>query len=122
LKNYAVIFCENRHPDENIIDLHSKVFCLPFFKIQEAMEFCELEDSRTAYIGFRNGEWKIDLDKTGMQPAIKINKNGIAESNKSEYLWIMKRITPRPEPCMRDQSAGAGFPSFPACSCDSECN
>lgn len=122
MKNHVVIFCENKNADGRNIDPDAKTFCLPFFKIQEAMEFCKLEKVNSSYVGYRDGDWRIDLDRTNMEPYISVNINGIHESNKNRYVWVMKRINPPQAPYTQYQAPAKEPPSFLASLYDSVCN
>jgi hypothetical protein len=120
MKNHVVIFCENKSPDEKTIYPDSKVFCLPFIKIQEAMEFCHLEEVYSSYIGFRDGKWQIDLDNKRMRPCVKIDRDGISEKNKDSYIWVMKRINPPQAPYKPYQFPAKEPPNFQASFYDSK--
>jgi hypothetical protein len=112
MKNHAVFFCENKNPEYKKIRPNAKVFCVPFYKIQETMEFCELEEIYSAYLGFRNGRWCIDADKTRMDPYIRITKDGIHENNKKRYVWVMKRISLPQDPCRQYKFPVPEHPNF----------
>lgn len=122
MKNHVVMFCENKNPTAGEISSDSKIFCIPFYKIQEAMEFCELEEIYGTYLGFRHKQWLIDPDKTGMSPYIKITRDGIHEDNKKRFVWVLKKINFPTTPCTHLQSQREDNPSCQGAGHDSKQN
>jgi hypothetical protein len=92
--NSVLYFVKNKDPKKNDLNDKAQIFCIPAMKIHEATKFCKREELDCAYVGFRFGEWKIDGDDLGMDPCIKINREGIHPETTRNYFYSAVRIAP----------------------------